>query len=244
MIKIDINCDVGEGIGNEHLLMPLISSCNIACGGHFGDEQTIDKTIQLALDNHLKIGAHPSFPDKENFGRKIMQISDDELEKSLQAQLELFCNRLQKANAKLHHIKPHGALYNLIAANTQAATHFINSIKKYTKEVFLYVPYNSAIEQVALEHQIEIIYEAFADRNYTDDLLLVSRSKENALITAPKKVFEHVLSIIKNERVVTITNAEVEIKAATFCVHGDNTRALDILKEVTQLLQAQNIQIV
>ena len=137
MIVIDINCDLGEGIDNEHLLMPYISSCNIACGGHFGNEQTIDKTIQLAIANQVKIGAHPSFPDKENFGRKIMEISDKELEKSLQSQLELFCNRLQKATAKLHHIKPHGALYNLIAINEQAANHFINSIKKYTKKRIL-----------------------------------------------------------------------------------------------------------
>ena len=107
----------------------------------------------------------------------------------------------------------------------------------------MYLPYNSAIERVAKKHQIKIKYEAFADRNYTDNLLLVSRTKKNALILEPQKVFEHLHSIIKNKRVKTITNTEVKIKAATFCVHGDNVHALDILKEVTQLLKAQNIKI-
>lgn len=240
---IDFNCDIGEGVENEHLLMPYISSCNIACGGHFGDKFTIDKTIQLALDSNIKIGAHPSFPDKENFGRKIMNISDDEIQKSIVFQMDLFLECLQKRNAKLHHVKAHGALYNVTAKEEKAATIFINSIKKYMDNAYLYVPYNSEIEKIAIKNSINIKYEAFADRNYNDDLSLVSRAESNAIISTPKKVYEHILDMIQINCVKTISNSQIKIKADTFCVHSDTENALQILQEVTELLKNQNIRI-
>ncbi|WP_347173677.1 5-oxoprolinase subunit PxpA [Polaribacter uvawellassae] len=240
---VDFNCDVGEGVENERLLMPYISSCNIACGGHFGDKQTIDKSIQLAIDNQVKIGAHPSFPDKENFGRKTMNISDKELQKSIVFQMKLFQERLQKKNTKLHHVKAHGALYNLIARDKKAAIVFINAIKKYVEGAYLFVPYNSEIEKVAIKNNINIKYEAFADRNYNDDLSLVSRTKSNAIITNSTEVYQHVLLMIGQKQVKTISNSTIKIKAETFCVHGDNLNALEILKDVTFLLKTQNIHV-
>lgn len=238
-MKIDINCDVGEGIENEHLLMPHISSCNIACGGHFGTATTIDKTIQLAKEHQLKIGAHPSFPDKENFGRKLLVISDDDLKTSIQNQLDLFLERLSFFDEKLHHIKPHGALYNVIAIDEKLAILFIQIIKKYMKDVFLYVPYNSVIELVALQNNINIKYEAFADRNYRDDLTLVSRTSENALITDEKEVFRHVLNMIKTGKVKTIFTSEKVIKVDTFCFHGDTENASEIVKYVSENLKKE-----
>lgn len=238
-MKIDINCDVGEGIENEHLLMPHISSCNIACGGHFGTATTIDKTIQLAREHQLKIGAHPSFPDKENFGRKLLVISDDDLNTSIQNQLDLFLKRLSFFDEKLHHIKPHGALYNFIAIDEKLAILFIQIIKKYMKDVFLYVPYNSVIELVALQNNINIKYEAFADRNYRDDLTLVSRTSENALITDEKEVFRHVLNMIKTGKVKTISTSEKVIKVDTFCFHGDTENASEIVKYVSENLKKE-----
>ena len=163
---IDINCDVGEGIANEHLIMPYISSCNIACGGHFGDVKSIDKTIELAINNNVKIGVHPSFPDKENFGRKLMQISDVDLKNSIQSQLNLFIERLSLLDGKLHHIKPHGALYNAIAVDEKLAILFINSVQKYLKNAFLYVPYNSVIENVALKNNIKIKYTGISYKDF------------------------------------------------------------------------------
>lgn len=238
-MKIDINCDVGEGVGNEHLLMPHISSCNIACGGHFGTATTIDKTIQLAKEHQLKIGAHPSFPDKYNFGRKLMAISDDALKKSIQNQLDLFLERLSFFDEKLHHIKPHGALYNVIAVDEKLANLLIDIIKKYMKDVFLYVPYNSVIEAVAIQNNINIKYEAFADRNYHDDLTLVSRSTKNALIIEEKDVFNHVLNMIKTGKVTTIAKSEKVIKADTFCFHGDTENASEIVKYVSENLKKE-----
>ncbi len=242
-MQIDINCDVGEGMNNEHLLMPYISSCNIACGGHFGDAASIDKTIKLAIENNVKIGAHPSFPDTKNFGRKVMPISDLKLQNSIRKQMDLFLERLDILNQKLHHIKPHGALYNLIAIDEVAAEKFVYSLQNYVKEVFLYVPYNSVIERVALQNSINIKYEAFADRNYTEDLKLVSRNKENAIITAPREVFYHINTMISYGKVKTITGLKKEIKAETFCIHGDNKNALEILDFLSVKLSTNRIRI-
>ena len=240
---IDINCDVGEGIANEHLIMPYISSCNIACGGHFGDVKSIDKTIELAINNNVKIGVHPSFPDKENFGRKLMQISDVDLKNSIQSQLNLFIERLSLLDGKLHHIKPHGALYNLISVDEKAAIHFVEIIQKYIKNIFLYVPYNSVIERVALKNNVKIKYEVFADRNYNNDLTLVSRTNKNALLVDEKDVLNHVLNMIKNDKVITISGLEKEIKADTFCVHSDTENALEIVKYLHQNLEKEGFNI-
>ena len=237
---IDINCDVGEGIANEHLLIPYITSCNIACGGHFGDKNSMDTTILLALKNNVLIGAHPSFPDTENFGRKWITISDEELQKSIEIQLDIFQERMKIHKAKLHHIKPHGALYNAIAVDEHLATVFVNSIKKYTENVYLFVPYKSEIEKVALNNNIKIIYEAFADRNYNDDLTLVNRNHKNALITDKEHVFQHVSKMVFDGKVKTLSGFEKSIKADTFCVHSDTENALEIVQYLSNRFNKNN----
>ncbi len=231
---IDINCDVGEGLDNEHLIMPLISSCNISCSAHAGSIETIDKVIELAKQHNVKIGAHPSFPDRENFGRKVMVISDEVLKESIIQQLQLFKERADILNAKVHHVKPHGALYNLIAVNKEKAVLVVKAIQQVFKNIKVYVPYNSEIEHVARKFNIEIVYEAFADRNYNEDLILVSRLKENAILTDSAKVVKHVSNVISG-KVKTISGKEIEIEANTFCVHGDNKNALEILHELNQI---------
>ena len=242
-MQIDINCDVGEGIANEHLLMPYISSCNIACGGHFGDANSIDKTLEFAIKNDVKIGAHPSFPDTENFGRKRLYLSDEELKKSLEAQMDLFLERLHLAGGNLHHVKPHGALYNAIAIDEKLAISFVKIIKKYLEFCFLYVPYNSVIERVALQENIKIKYEAFADRNYNDDLTLVSRDQKNALITNKEDVFHHTYFMLKNSKVKSILGNTISMKADTFCVHGDTENAHEIVRFLYTELQNKGVKI-
>lgn len=243
MSKIDINCDVGEGMLNEPDLFPLISSCNIACGGHFGSAKTIDKAIALALKHNVKIGAHPSFPDQENFGRKLIKISNEALSESLETQIEFFLERLAKVNQKLHHIKPHGALYNRIAMDTGLAEVFIDSLTKYLTDSCLYVPYQSKIEEVALYNNLNISYEAFADRNYTNSLRLVDRRDNNAVIQQPKKVFEHVYFMLKEKQVVSIEGKKIQIKADTFCIHGDNENAVAILNTLHKELTEKGIAV-
>ena len=242
-MQIDINCDVGEGIANEHLLMPYISSCNIACGGHFGDADSIDKTLRLAIKNSVKIGVHPSFPDTKNFGRKRIYLSEEELKISLETQMDLFLKRLHFFGGTLHHIKPHGALYNSITIDKQLALSFLKIMKKYLSSCFLYVPYNSVIEQISNEQNIKIKYEAFADRNYNDDLTLVSRNYKNALINQKEKVLKHVDFMLKNNKVKTISGNTVPIKVDTLCVHGDSKNVVEIVQYLYNELQNQGITI-
>lgn len=239
-MKIDINSDVGEGIANEHLLMPNISSCNIACGGHFGDSNSIAETVELAIKNNVKIGAHPSFPDSENFGRIAMDISDHELIESLQSQLELFLSVAKKYDVKLHHIKPHGALYNSISKDKKLATVFLEAVQKYLKDAFLYVPYNSVIAGLAISKNIKIKYEVFADRNYNNDYSLVSRTQSNALLKNKEAVLNHVL-LMFNNKVKTYNNLYLSIQADTFCVHGDTESAHVILEYLTSELVKKGI---
>ena len=242
--NIDINCDVGEGLGNEADLMPYISSCSIACGAHAGDESTIEQTIILALKHNVKIGAHPSFPDKENFGRKIMNITSAELQKSIESQIKLVKRYTESHGSHLHHVKAHGALYNLAAKDEKTALVLIAAVKNVAKNVFLYVPYGSLLADLAQKNDIKIKIEAFADRNYNSDLSLVSRKEKDAVITNPTQVAEHLVKIITEHRLITLDGVVVKIYAETFCIHGDNPSAISILKKVSKLVQEKEFKIV
>lgn len=240
---IDINVDVGEGVGNESQLIPYVSSCNIACGGHAGNIKTMRKVVKLATRHRVKIGAHPSFPDIENFGRKPMKMPCVALYASLKEQISDLMSIVSDEKALLHHIKPHGTLYNMAATDVKIATTIIEVMKSITLPIKLYVPYKSIIETLALQNNIPITYEAFADRNYNDDLTLVSRSCKDALIHDSDAMFEHVYRMVSNQKVKTISGAEVSIKAETFCVHGDNLQAADLIKKLRKNLESKGVQI-
>ena len=233
---IDINCDLGEGFNNEHIIMPLISSCNISCGAHAGSLEIMDKVIQLARKHKVKIGAHPSFPDRDNFGRNVLDISNCDLQKSLEDQLTIFKDRALLQNATIHHVKPHGALYNLIAINSEKASVVIAAIQHVFEAVKLYVPYQSRIEEIAIQSGLEIVYEAFADRRYNEDLSLVSRTFSNALIKDKQEVLKQVQKIANKQLVTTVNFHEKKIKASTFCVHGDTKNAIEILEYLHKYL--------
>ncbi|MFH4968894.1 5-oxoprolinase subunit PxpA [Gaetbulibacter sp. M240] len=233
---IDINVDMGEGLDNESFIMPYIASCNIACGGHAGTHESMRKIVDLALEHRVKIGAHPSFPDKENFGRLPMDISYSALFYALKHQLDDFMSVLEKAHARLHHIKPHGALYNLAAVDENIAAVIIELIKSIAIPVKLFVPYKSVIADLALQQDIPITYEAFADRNYHDDLTLVSRTEPNAIITETSAVLEHLLSMVLYHQVNTVSGNRIVIKADTFCVHGDHPNAENLLMDLNKKL--------
>lgn len=230
---VDFNCDMGEGLDNEEKLMPWISSCSISCGAHAGNTATIDKVMALALEQDVKIGAHPSYPDRTNFGRKVLQMSDTALYESLAAQLELFKQRLGLQGITLHHVKPHGALYNQIAVDKHVAEIVTEVVQEIFPTTALYVPYGSVVAELANYKGISVIYEAFADRNYNDDLSLVSRSHKNAVLTQPNAVVDHVKNLIAGQ-VHTLSGKKIPIRAQTFCVHGDNPNAEDIVKILHQ----------
>ena len=177
-ISLDINADIGEGIDNEAELIPLLSSCNIACGGHAGNIEIMNKCVELAKKYRVKIGAHPSFPDKDNFGRQVVDMSCPALYQSIKNQIKALMRVVREQHAALHHVKPHGALYNLAAKDKTTAEVIVEVMKSIHLPLKLYVPYGSVIANIATKAKIPITFEVFADRNYNSDLSLVSRTKK------------------------------------------------------------------
>jgi len=231
-ILLDINVDVGEGINNESQLMPYINSCNIACGGHAGNNETMRAVVKLAKKYKVKIGAHPSFPDKEHFGRQIINMSSANLYTSLKKQIRSLMRILKEEHLQLHHIKPHGALYNLAAVDIKTAKVVIEVLKSIALPLHLYAPYGSVLADLAEKENIQVTYEAFGDRHYNDDLTLVPRTHEKALITDKDEVVEHVSRMLLEGIVITLKGTEKPIKANTFCIHGDNPDAVNLIKNL------------
>lgn len=234
---MDINCDLGEGIGNDAQIIPYISSCSIACGGHAGDKYTMQETIRLAKEYSVKVGAHPSFPDRKNFGRVRMFLSNDVLKENLIDQITSLKEIAEKENVRLHHVKPHGALYKMAAENEDLAEVIIEVMRFFDEEWKLYVPYHSVIAKKAKESGIFYHYEAFADRNYNDDLTLISRSESHAVIEDIGIIYKRVERIFKDQSVLSINNKQMKIKVDTVCVHGDNPNAIPIVQTLHNLIK-------
>ncbi|MFY0627541.1 MAG: LamB/YcsF family protein [Reichenbachiella sp.] len=230
---IHINCDLGEGAGNDALIMPLISSCNVACGGHVGERASILETISLAKLNNVQVGAHPSYPDRSNFGREVLNIDSQKLYSSLKVQMQLVIDCAEEMEVSLSHIKPHGALYNEAARNIKIAQIILEAVNDVNGPCEIYAPYKSTIARLAIEKGLKVKYEAFVDRSYNDDLSLVSRINRNAMIP-----LEHVISHISEMQnyglVRTIHGNSVSLKADTFCIHGDNPLVVEILELLHQ----------
>lgn len=250
MFKIDINSDVGEGVGNEASLMPYLSSCNIACGAHAGDTETIKKVVDLAIEYEVKIGAHPSYPDRANFGRTEMRMEAADLKKSIKDQIlqvsALMPIRQEGIKAqltKLHHIKPHGALYNKAAKDEAIANLIIETIEEFDDQLCLLVPYNSVIADLA-KGRLAIMVEGFADRNYNEDYSLVSRSQIDAVLTDPLAVWKHIVPMITENKLSTIKGVIKPFYIDTLCVHGDTTAALEIIKHIHLQCEQHQISIV
>ncbi|MCQ0112144.1 5-oxoprolinase subunit PxpA [Zhouia amylolytica] len=244
MIKeIDINCDLGEGLNNEHLIMPYISSCNVACGGHAGDKELMERVVELAMKYQVKLGAHPSYPDKKNFGRVSLKLSKSELEVTIIEQIKIFKEITDNHAVRMHHIKAHGALYNDLAKDEALSIQYLEILNAYKKDVFLYVPYGSVIEKKALESGFKIKYEAFADRNYNEDLSLVPRSEDNAVIKNEAQILNHVFNMALHQRVRTSTGKEMFIKADTFCVHSDTENAAGMLQYLYHNLHLKGVSL-
>ncbi|WP_347925723.1 5-oxoprolinase subunit PxpA [Pontimicrobium sp. SW4] len=242
-ISIDINADIGEGIGNEADLMPLLSSCNVACGGHAGDIETMRECVELAKQYRVKIGAHPSFPDKENFGRQAVDMPCAALYQSIKNQIKSLMDVVRNKHAALHHVKPHGALYNLAAKDKTIAEVIVEVMKSIHLPLKLYVPYGSVISEVAIKEGIPITYEVFADRNYNDDLSLVSRANHNAMILDIDEMTHHVQNMVLHKKVISVNGVEVFIESETICIHGDNPEALKLVKKLRQNLIDSGVEI-
>lgn len=239
MKSVNINADLGEGAGNDAQVMPFIHSCNIACGGHAGNENTVRETILLAQKHGVKIGAHPGYADKKNFGRVSLDINFVTLQESIRHQLETFFRICEEGNAEVHHIKLHGALYNDTAKNKELAGFVLDVFQSLNFKGKLYVPHNSAIHQLA-DNKFKLCFEAFIDRVYEEDGTLRSRSKEGALHQTPQKVWSQLSQMVKNKTVTTYGGKVISVQANTYCIHGDHPNAVNILQYLSKKMKAED----
>ncbi len=242
MKEIHINCDLGEGGDNDARLMPLISACNIACGGHAGTLETMKHTVDLAMEYGVEIGAHPSYPDKKNFGRNSIDISAEDLKLSLEAQILSLKELAEAEGSQLTHVKPHGALYNDAARDEKTAEIIIETMLLFEENLALFAPPGSVIARLA-EGKIPVVLEAFADRNYNEDYSLVSRSEPHALITEKEAVFEHLYRMFSHGKIRCKNDREIECHATTFCVHSDTPNSVEILQFLHENFTERNISI-
>ena len=236
-MEININCDLGEkskfhSIKNDPQLLNIVNSANIACGYHAGDEQTMEMVIQISKKNGVSMGAHPSFNDPENFGRKRMNLNSLEIKKLIFEQYEILQKIAQNYNENVTHIKPHGALNNMACEDLELATTLAVAIKEINKDIIYLVPTGSQMEVAAKKNSLRIACEIFADRNYEDNGNLISRSKPNALITDPELAKKHVLSMVKNQAINCLSGKQIPCEIDSVCIHGDNESSLATAKSI------------
>lgn len=243
MLTIDINCDLGEGFSNDAALMQYISSANIACGYHAGDKDTIKKTIDYCLENGVAIGAHPGFNDRSNFGRTEMHLSDCALYDLVADQITLMQNICEEMGAILHHVKPHGALYNMAAKNATMSYIIAGVIKELDPQLILYGLSNSYLISEANALNIQTASEVFADRTYTGMGQLTPRSEPNAMIHSTEAAEAQVLHMIQHKKVMATDGSLVPLKAETICIHGDGEHAISFAMSIHTALHSNNILI-
>lgn len=240
---IDINCDLGEGIGNEKEILPFISSANIACGYHAGNEDTMKKTIELCLEFGVAIGAHPSFPDRENFGRTNMNLKAEEIKNIMFDQIQTLSKIAENFGTQLQHLKPHGALYNMAAKDFELAYTLTQSVKEINANLCFFGLPKSEMEKASIASGLRFIGEAFADRTYQNDGTLTPRSNEYALIESETEAVKQVLQIIQSGTINSILGNEIPLCAETICIHGDGKHAILFAESLYKKLTQNNITI-
>lgn len=232
-----INCDMGEGAGTDEFIMPFINVANIACGYHAGDTATMWQTVQLAIQYKVAVGAHISFFDKENFGRSEIQLSNDEVYELVSQQLIILNEITTALDAKINHIKPHGALYNMSAKDGILATVIAKAVKDFDSNLILVGLSGSHSISEAKKVGLKTASEVFADRTYQDDGSLTPRSLTNALIDTEEKMIKQILQMIKEGSVTTVTGKTIPIIAETICIHGDGKHAVEFAKAIYEAIK-------
>jgi UPF0271 protein len=243
MLTIDLNCDMGEGMPYDADIMPYISSVNIACGYHAGNEEIMKRTVELALKHSVSIGAHPGFADKENFGRKEIYMLREDYYKITFEQLIILKKIMSAFGATIHHVKPHGALYNMAARDKTLAAIIAQTVKDFDDKLILYGLSGSESTHEAKALHLQPANEVFADRTYEDDGSLTPRSQINALIEDERTSMRQVLQMITQKTVTSVNNKIVPIIAETICIHGDGAHAVEFAKLIHQSLKQNNIEI-
>ena len=247
-MEININCDLGEkskhhSNHNDPKLLDIVNSANIACGYHAGDDQSMNQVVEISKKNQVSIGAHPSFNDPENFGRKRMNLSSSEIRRLIIDQYAILQNIASKHGENVTHIKPHGALNNMACEDIELATIIAKAIYEIDKSLIYLVPTGSKMELAAKKLNMNIACEIFADRNYEDDGNLVSRSKPHALIMDPEAAKKHVLTMVKNQAINCHSGKQIPCEIDSVCIHGDNESSLATAKSIKENLLENGLKL-
>ncbi len=248
MLKIDLNCDMGESfgaytIGADEAVAKYITSANVACGFHAGDPMVMEKTVSLLAKQGVAVGAHPGFPDLLGFGRRNLAASPAEAKAYVQYQigaLQAFC---KAKGLLLQHVKPHGALYNMAGKDEALAKAVCEAVAETDESLILLCPASSKMHTAAKALGLRTACEVFADRAYEEDGSLVPRTKPGAMITDENEAIERVVGMVQNGKVRTITGKEMPIRADSVCVHGDGEKALAFVQKIRSALQAAGVEI-
>lgn len=243
MNSIDLNCDLGEGYSNDDELMKYISSANIACGYHAGDSDTMHRTVRLAIENNVAIGAHPGYYDKTNFGRVAMKLTAEESYRLVFDQLALMQSVCESHGTRIRHVKPHGALYNQAAKDRSLARSIADAVAQFDRKLVLYGLAGSFLITEAESAGLVTCSEVFADRTYHADGSLTPRSESGALITDREAAIAQVLAMVKCQNVTALSGETIPITAQTVCVHGDGETAPQLAKAIREALEQNAIDI-
>ncbi len=250
MVKyVDMNVDSGESFGRYKLgldeeVFKYVTSANIACGFHAGDPNVMRRTVKLAKELGVAVGAHPGFPDLMGFGRRRMEVKANELRNYVLYQVGALHAFVKAEGMELQHVKPHGALYNMAWDRRDYAEAIVAAIKEFDPNLILVAPQNSLMREVGEDEGIKVAYEFFADRNYLSSGRLVPRSHPKALVTDPKEVVKRVIKAVDEGRVVSIDGEVLEVEVHTICVHGDSPGAVELARAVREGLEGVGIKVV
>ncbi|WP_207434753.1 5-oxoprolinase subunit PxpA [Sabulibacter ruber] len=245
---VDLNCDLGESygayrMGNDEAILPYVTSANIACGFHAGDPSVMKKTVRNALELQVAIGAHPGLPDLVGFGRREMAVSPEEAYDMTVYQIGALGAFVTAEGGRLHHVKPHGALYNMAAVNPALAESLAEAVYKVNPSLVLYGLAGSELIKAGEKLGLQTAQEVFADRTYQQDGTLTSRRQSDALISDPELALQQVVRMVREGKVLSLQGMEVPIKADTICLHGDGPHALSFARQIREAFQAEGISV-
>jgi 5-oxoprolinase (ATP-hydrolysing) subunit A len=242
-LVVDLNADLGEGSGHDAQLFELISSASIATGFHAGDADTMHAAILGAKAHEVAVGAHPSFFDRENFGRKELKVTADEAFDAVAFQLGVFQAIAEAAGTRPNHVKPHGALYNMAVRDENLAEAIARAIRSVDSRLILFAPDNTELARAGEAQGLQVAREVFADRNYLSDGWLVPRTRTDALLTDPVEAAKRVLRMLREGKVQSVEGDDVNVPAETICLHGDTPGAVEFARELRSQLESQGVRI-
>ncbi|MBS4219754.1 LamB/YcsF family protein [Bacillus sp. FJAT-49711] len=248
MYRVDLNCDMGEGfgqysLGHDEEIMRYISSANIACGYHAGDPSTMNKAVKLAIENGVNIGAHPGFPDLQGFGRRNMAVSPQDVYELVLYQIGALSAFVKAQGGSLHHVKPHGALYNMAAIDKSLASEIAKAVYHFDPQLILYGLAGSEIIKAGEKLGLATANEVFADRTYQSDGTLTPRSNPNALTSNIDEFISQAIKMVKEQKVTSTVGIDIPVKADTICIHGDGSNALSFVQTIKEIFRKENISI-